>query len=277
MTDGDICLATRDARCCFEPMRFSRHAPGEHDVTIDVQYCGVCHSDVHAAKGELMATFYPICPGHEIAGVVTAVGSKVTKFKVGDHVGVGCFVDSCLQCAACKRGDENFCSEKGGFTATYSAKPVHGRAGTEPTKGGYSTRMVVNEHFAVGVPKAIPLEKAGPILCAGVTMYSPLVKYRVGKGSRVGINGLGGLGTMGARHPRVVGRASTFRPLVRAAWRLPLCPAHPFLRKLWRTRACRGATGRGAGGGGRGEGPGGGEHCERAADEHLPPAPAAQA
>lgn len=201
---SDICLATRDARCCFEPMRFSRHAPGEHDVTLDVKYCGVCHSDVHSAKNELMSAIYPMCPGHEIAGVVSAVGAKVTKLKVGDHVGVGCFVDACLECVACKRGDEQFCSA-GGMTGTYSSRPAHGRAGSAPTTGGYSTRMVVHEHFALRLPTSIPLPKAGPILCAGVTMYAPLVKWRVGPGSRVGINGLGGLGTMGVKLAKAMG------------------------------------------------------------------------
>jgi hypothetical protein len=158
---SDICLATRDARCCFEPMRFARHAPGALDVTFDVKFCGVCHSDVHSAKGELLRTTYPVCPGHEIAGVVTSVGAQVSKFKVGDHVGVGCFVDSCLECAPCKRGEEQFCTHASGMTGTYGATPAHGRAGAEQTTGGYSTRMVVNEHFAIALPQSMPLEKAG--------------------------------------------------------------------------------------------------------------------
>lgn len=201
----DIQLATRDARCCFEPMRFSRHAPGPLDVTFDVKFCGVCHSDVHAAKGDLLRTTYPLCPGHEIAGVVTGVGARVSKFKVGDHVGVGCFVDSCLECAPCKRGDEQFCSHAGGMTGTYGATPEHGHAGTERTAGGYSTRMVVHEHFAIVLPKSLPLEKAGPLLCAGVTTFSPLKKWRVGPKSRVAVNGLGGLGTMAVKQAKAMG------------------------------------------------------------------------
>lgn len=154
-----------------------------------------------------MDTRYPCCPGHEVAGVVGAVGSGVTKFKVGDRVGVGCFVDACLDCRHCKMGYEQFCV--GGMTATYNSTPAHGRAGTEYTKGGYSNLMVVHENFVVAIHEGIPLEKAGPVLCAGITTYAPLRKYNIGKGSRVGVNGLGGLGTMAVKQAKALGAEVT--------------------------------------------------------------------
>mmetsp|Transcript_19957 Transcript_19957/g.67109 ORF Transcript_19957/g.67109 Transcript_19957/m.67109 type:complete len:443 (+) Transcript_19957:97-1425(+) len=202
-----LCYATHSSACGFKPMRFSRHAPGDNDVCIAVKYCGVCHSDVHAAKNDFMRTVYPFVPGHEIAGTVTSVGKAVRNFKVGDNVGVGCFVDSCLDCRQCKRGDEQFCLK--GMTGTYGSFPNHGRAGTEITKGGYSNMMVVHEHFVVKVPSSVPLEKAGPLLCAGITTYAPLVKHKVGQGSRVGVNGLGGLGTMAVKQAKAMGAEVT--------------------------------------------------------------------
>jgi len=190
-------------------MHFKRHAPGDHDVTLDVKFCGVCHTDVHNAKNDFMSSTYPICPGHEVAGVVTAVGSAVSKFKVGDRVGVGCIVDACLKCRNCLAGNEQFCTAPGGFTWSYGSKPVHGRAGTEVTMGGYSTCMVVHEYFLVNLPDSLPMDKAGPLLCAGVTTYSPLRRFNVGPGTRVGINGLGGLGTMAVKQAKAMGATVT--------------------------------------------------------------------
>ena len=150
---------------------------------------------------------YPIVPGHELAGVCTAVGPGVTKFKVGDRVGVGCMVDSCLECATCKAGEEQKCSK--GNTATYNGKNKHGRAATHPaggaTLGGYTTKMVVHERFGVRLPEGYPLEFAGPVMCAGVTLYDPLKRYGAGAGSHVAIVGLGGLGQMGVRIAKAMG------------------------------------------------------------------------
>lgn len=198
-----VCMACDSAECHFKPRKFFRRPVGEYDVLFDVVYCGVCHSDLHIAAGHLngvMKTTYPCTPGHELAGICTAVGEKVTKFKVGDHVGVGCMVDSCLNCSSCNAGDEQKCKKQ---VQTYQGVNQNGRAATYPagekTIGGYSTKMVVTEHFGIKIPQEYPLECAGPVMCAGITMYDPLKKLGCGPGSRVGIIGLGGLGIMGVK------------------------------------------------------------------------------
>ncbi len=203
-----LCMATRDDKCRFEPMRFSRRAVGARDVLIDMKYCGVCHTDLHAAQGHLVALSgrcYPCVPGHELAGVVAAVGADVTKVKVGDQVGVGCMVDSCLECAACKRGEEQMCSKQ---TATYNGKDngsgraATGRSAGTPnfTLGGYTDKMVCDERFVIVIPPSYPLEFAGPVMCAGVTLFDPLRRYGATKGGmRIGIVGVGGLGQMGLK------------------------------------------------------------------------------
>jgi len=203
------CLATPDTSCTFAPRAFQRRPVGDHDVLIDMKYCGICHTDLHAAAGHLKAIgsySYPCVPGHELAGVVEAVGAKVTKFKVGDAIGVGCMVDSCMSCAACKRGDEQLCSRQ---TGTYNAVPKNGRADTVPagsaTLGGYTTKHVVHEAFGVRIPAGYPLECAGPVMCAGVTLYSPLVRYGARAGTKVAIVGLGGLGVMGVKIAAALG------------------------------------------------------------------------
>ncbi len=184
------------------PFSFERREPGKTDVAIDIAFCGVCHSDLHTAKGEWEGTLYPCVPGHEIVGHVTAVGSDVTKFKVGDVVGVGCMVDSCGKCPSCKDGEEQYC-ETTGFVGTYNGPdPVLGGH----TFGGYSDKIVVDEGFVLKVshPEA-DLAAVAPLLCAGITTYSPLKHWKVGPGQKVGIVGLGGLGHMGVKIANAMG------------------------------------------------------------------------
>ncbi len=172
----------------------TRREPGPHDVAFDIHFAGICHSDIHTVKAEWGAPQYPLVPGHEIAGVVTAVGSEVTKFKVGDRVGVGCFVDSCRECPNCQAGLEQYCTG-GGMIGTYAGV---GRDG-QPTQGGYSGAIVVDENYVLSIPDEIPLDAAAPLLCAGVTTYSPLRHWNVGPGKRIAVIGLGGLGHMAVK------------------------------------------------------------------------------
>ena len=176
------------------PFNFERRDPGPHDVQFQILFCGVCHSDLHVARNEWTRTTDPIVPGHEIVGRVTAVGNHVTKFKVGDLAGVGCLVDSCGECISCKRGLEQFC--KNGSTGTYNSVDKH-TGGV--TYGGYSTQIVVNENFVLHVSDKLPLQAVAPLLCAGITTYSPLRHWKVGKGHKVGVIGLGGLGHMAVK------------------------------------------------------------------------------
>ncbi len=177
------------------PFTFERRDPLEHDVVIKIHFCGICHSDIHNVRAEWgPGGIYPMVPGHEIAGVVTAVGAKVTKLKVGDHVGVGCFIDSCRECAHCRDGLEQYCLA--GNKLTYNS---YERDGKTPTYGGYSNVIVVDENYTLKIPRTIGLDKAAPLLCAGITLYSPLKHWKVGPGKKVGIMGLGGLGHMGVK------------------------------------------------------------------------------
>lgn len=180
-----------------------RRDPGPHDVAIDIKFAGICHSDIHTAKGEWGTPDYPLVVGHEIAGVVAAVGSEVTKHKVGDHVGVGCMVNSCGQCNSCKAGLEQYCSR--GTTFTYNATD---RDGTT-TQGGYSQAIVVDENFVLRIPDSLPLDKAAPLLCAGITLFSPLRHWKAGKDTRLAIIGLGGLGHMGVKLGAAMGAEVT--------------------------------------------------------------------
>eukprot|EP00940_MAST-03C_sp_MAST-3C-sp2_P000794 g794.t1 len=205
-----LCMFAKDTKCDFHVGKFQRRPVGPYDVLIDMKFCGVCHSDLHHAanhNNKFKETPYPCVPGHELAGVCVAVGSKVTKVRVGSHVGVGCMVDSCLNCSMCKAGEEQKC--KKGSTGTYGATNKHGRAETFPpgghTLGGYTSRMVCHEHFCINIRKDYPLQFAGPVMCAGITMYDPLKYYKAGKGSRVAIVGLGGLGQMGVRLAKALG------------------------------------------------------------------------
>ncbi|MGH8215277.1 MAG: NAD(P)-dependent alcohol dehydrogenase [Rhodanobacteraceae bacterium] len=182
------------------PHAIQRRTPGPRDVAIDILYCGVCHSDLHTARNEWGNTVYPSVPGHEIVGKVTAVGNKVKNFKVGDTVGVGCMVDSCGHCDSCKAGEENYCEN--GFTGTYNG-PTQEDGGN--TYGGYSSRIVVNQKFVLHIKHEKDLAAVAPLLCAGITTYSPLRHWNVGPGKKVGIVGLGGLGHMGVKLAHAMG------------------------------------------------------------------------
>ena len=171
----------------------TRREPGPHDVVIDIKFAGICHSDIHTVKAEWGQPNFPVVVGHEIAGVVTEVGPEVTKYKVGDHAGVGCMVNSCGKCSSCKAGLEQYC--KPGAIFTYNSIDKDGT----PTQGGYSQAIVVDENFVLRIPDSLPLDKAAPLLCAGVTLYSPLRHWKAGKDTRLAIIGLGGLGHMGVK------------------------------------------------------------------------------
>lgn len=187
----------------LERITVPRRAVGEHDVLIDIKYAGICHSDIHQARDGWGEGIYPMVPGHEIAGVVTQVGPGVTRFAAGDRVGVGCFVDSCRECEYCLRGQEQFCAN--GTTGTYNALDKNG----EPTYGGYSTHLVVDENYAVRIPDGLALDVAAPLLCAGITLYSPLMHWQAGPGKKVAIVGLGGLGHMGVKIAAALGAEVT--------------------------------------------------------------------
>ncbi|MFG6177688.1 NAD(P)-dependent alcohol dehydrogenase [Halomonas sp. THAF12] len=186
------------------PYTFERREPRADDVAIEILYCGVCHSDLHYAQNDWGATEYPIVPGHEIVGRVTAVGSDVSQFRIGDVVGVGCMVDSCRHCHPCEDGHEQYCLN--GFTPTYGAPD---RQDGVFTQGGYSDKIVVNEHFVLRMPEGIDLASAAPILCAGITTYSPLKHYGVKAGDKVGVIGMGGLGHMGVKLAKALGAEVT--------------------------------------------------------------------
>lgn len=185
----------------FKPFSFSRHALGKGDILIEILYAGICHSDIHSARSEWREGIYPMVPGHEIAGRVVAVGSEVSKFKVGDFAGVGCMVNSCGECEPCKASNEQFCD--GGAVFTYDC--IDRFHGDEPTFGGYSNNIVVSEKFAIIVPKDAPLDKVAPLLCAGITTYSPLKFSGVKQGSKVGVAGFGGLGVMALKYAKEMG------------------------------------------------------------------------
>lgn len=176
------------------PFSFDRRNVGPNDVAIDIKFCGICHSDVHQVRGEWGGSLYPMVPGHEIVGHVTAVGALVKNVKTGDTVGVGCMVDSCRECINCKDGEEQFCLQ--GMTATYNSEDKrHGGL----TQGGYSRHIVVDEAFVLHVDPKLDLAAAAPLLCAGITTYSPLKRWKTGPGKKVGVVGLGGLGHMGVK------------------------------------------------------------------------------
>jgi uncharacterized zinc-type alcohol dehydrogenase-like protein len=184
--------------------RFDRRSPRPDDVVIEILYCGVCHSDVHNVRNDWGHSNYPMVPGHEIIGRVVEVGSEVARFKAGDRVGVGCLVESCRHCGACGKGWEQYCEN--GATYTYNGTdPVDGTR----TRGGYSEKIVVAEHFVLKVPDALDLAGAAPLLCAGITTYSPLRHWHVGPGSKVAIVGLGGLGHMGLKLAKAMGAEVT--------------------------------------------------------------------
>jgi alcohol dehydrogenase (NADP+) len=209
-------LITVNARCTcgprepFTPTTIERRDPGPRDVLIDIAYAGICRSDIDHAHGVRGKTAYPLVPGHEIAGIVSAVGSHVTKFAVGDRAGVGNMVDSCRTCGSCRAGLEQYCS--GRRVLTYNSTGFDGR----PTYGGYSEKIVVDEAFAVRIPERIPLQNAAPLLCAGISLYSPLRHWNAGPGERVAIVGLGGLGHVGVQMSKALGAHTTVFDLSRA-------------------------------------------------------------
>ncbi|MBX5330682.1 NAD(P)-dependent alcohol dehydrogenase [Rhodococcus fascians] len=183
----------------LEKATIERRAVGPHDILIDVKFAGICHSDIHTARNEWGGTTYPVVPGHEIAGIVAEVGSEVTTRKVGDRVGVGCFVDSCGKCEACLDGDEQYCTK--GVVQTYNSTTYEG----EFTNGGYSTQIVVTEKFVLGIPEGVELDVAAPLLCAGITLYSPLKHWGAGPDKKVAIIGMGGLGHIGVKIAHAMG------------------------------------------------------------------------
>ncbi len=188
------------ANAPLAPAVIERRTPGPHDVLIDIRYCGVCHSDLHQVKDEWGGARFPMVPGHEIVGTVAQVGAEVRRWKVGDTVGVGCFVDSCRVCEACEAGEEQYCER--GMTGTYNSLE---RDRKTPTYGGYSSRITVDERYVVRVPESLPLDQAAPLLCAGITTYSPLRHFGVKAGDRVAVVGLGGLGHMGVKLAKAMG------------------------------------------------------------------------
>jgi uncharacterized zinc-type alcohol dehydrogenase-like protein len=195
-----LAYAAPSATAPLEPFSFSRRDPTPHDVRIDILFCGVCHSDLHTARGEWPGTVYPVVPGHEIVGRVADVGSAVTGFKVGELVGVGCMVDSCQHCASCAEGLEQFCEQ--GMVGTYNAPDKHTNG---VTYGGYSQTIVVDDKFVLHVSEKLDPAAAAPLLCAGITTWSPLRHWNVGKGHRVGVVGLGGLGHMAVKLASALG------------------------------------------------------------------------
>lgn len=196
--------AAQSAESALAPFSFERRDPREDDVSIEIDYCGVCHTDIHFAHNDWGNSRFPVVPGHEIIGHVTAVGDKVSRFKVGDMVGVGCMVDSCRSCSACDAGLEQYCFE--GMTGTYNGLDRHDGS---VTYGGYSDHVVVSERFVVNIPANLDPASAAPILCAGITTYSPLRHYGVKAGDKVGVIGMGGLGHMGVKFARALGAEVT--------------------------------------------------------------------
>ncbi len=187
----------------FRSAEIKRRELDDKDVLIEIKFAGICHSDIHTAHGEWGEVSYPLVPGHEIAGIITEVGSGVSKFKVGDRAGVGCMVDSCCECVNCKAGEEQYCLE--GNVPTYAGVDKYG----EPTQGGYSTHIVVTEDFALHIPDGIELDAAAPLLCAGITTYSPLHHWNAGPGKKVAIVGMGGLGHMAVKIAHAMGAEVT--------------------------------------------------------------------
>lgn len=196
--------AASHAKAPLAPFKFERRDPRPHDVVIDIHFCGICHSDIHQARDEWGGSQFPMVPGHEIAGVVRAVGAKVTKYKVGDQVGVGCFVDSCRECENCQAGLEQYCLK--GMSGTYNGFEQDRKT---PTQGGYSTQIVVDENYVLRIPANLPLDAAAPLLCAGITLFSPLRHWKAGPGKKVAIVGMGGLGHMGVKLAHAMGAEVT--------------------------------------------------------------------
>ncbi len=197
-------LAAQSSTSSLEPFEFERRELRPNDVALDIAYAGICHSDIHQVREEWGPSIFPMVPGHEIAGTVTAIGSAVSKFKVGDRIGIGVFIDSCRTCASCKKGLEQYCEN--GNTGTYNSLE---RDGKTIAFGGYSNNFVVDADFAVHIPNNLDLAGVAPLLCAGITLYSPLKHWNAKSGTRVGIVGLGGLGHMGVKFAKALGAEVT--------------------------------------------------------------------
>lgn len=197
-------FAALDPKSNLVPFKIPRRENKTNDVSIEIMFSGVCHSDIHQARDEWGGAVFPMVPGHEIVGIVRSVGSAVKKFKVGDKVGVGCMVDSCQKCSECRDGLEQFCVE--GMVGTYNSTE---KDGVTPTYGGYSTHITVKENFVLKIPDNMPLDGAAPLLCAGITTYSPLRHWKVTKGSKVAVLGLGGLGHMAVKIAHAMGAEVT--------------------------------------------------------------------
>ncbi|GLY30416.1 NAD(P)-dependent alcohol dehydrogenase [Kineosporia sp. NBRC 101731] len=203
MTFSVPAWAATSATQPLAPFTVERRDVGPKDVRIDIKFAGICHSDIHTARSEWGPSNYPVVVGHEIAGIVAEVGSEVTKYAVGDRVGVGCMVDSCGECESCVAGDEQYCLK--GNTGTYNSIDADGNV----TQGGYSREIVVTESFVLGIPEGIELDVAAPLLCAGITTYSPLRHWNAGPGKKVAVIGLGGLGHMGVKLAHAMGAEVT--------------------------------------------------------------------
>jgi uncharacterized zinc-type alcohol dehydrogenase-like protein len=196
-------LSAPSAGAPFDTTTIPRRELGDLDVLIEIKFCGICHSDIHQVKDEWGGSIFPMVPGHEIAGVIAEVGSGVSKLSPGDRVGVGCLVDSCGECEYCQAGEEQFCTE--GAVPTYNGREYGG----EPTFGGYSRQVVVDERFVVRIPDSLELQDAAPLLCAGITTYSPLKRWHVGEGMKVAVVGMGGLGHVAVKIAAAMGAEVT--------------------------------------------------------------------
>lgn len=196
--------AALQANAPLQPFAFERRDLRDGDISFDIKYAGICHSDIHQAREEWGGALFPMVPGHEIVGVVNAIGPKVTKFKVGDTVGVGVFIDSCRTCANCLAGEQQYCLQ--GMTGTYNGLE---RDGTTIAQGGYSNKFVIDQDYALMIPESLALEGVAPLLCAGITLYSPLRHWNAGPGKKVGVIGLGGLGHMGVKFAAAMGAEVT--------------------------------------------------------------------
>ncbi len=196
--------AAYQAKEPLTPYSFERRSLRDNDLLIDIKYCGICHSDIHQVRDEWGGSIFPMVPGHEIVGIVSQVGAKTTRYKIGDKVGVGCFVDSCRKCTPCKKGLEQYCLE--GATLTYNDLEKNSDI---KTQGGYSNKIVVDENYVLQIPENLPLENTAPLLCAGITLYSPLMHWKAGPEKKVAIIGLGGLGHMGVKIAHALGSEVT--------------------------------------------------------------------
>jgi len=196
--------AAQKANAPLVPYEFSRREMGANDVELDISYAGICHSDIHQVREEWGSAIFPMVPGHEIAGIVSSIGSSVTRFEVGDHIGVGVYIDSCRKCANCIKGLQQYCTE--GMTGTYNTLE---RDGKTVAMGGYSNKFVIDENYAVHIPESLDLSGVAPLLCAGITLYSPLRHWKAAPGKKIGIMGLGGLGHMGVKFAHAMGAEVT--------------------------------------------------------------------